>query len=160
MADFPFPWCVYAEHQTQAARCDRLTDRSWGTENGLNSLLKAVESGSVSQDHKEFQTKIERATATGSWLERNHARLLRKYVRLEENDAEQRLLDRICVREMQNHVNPAEWTLLMAITAGVAYCEIAGMSSGAARTRIARLRARLRSTTRREGTSAPESRQI
>ena len=47
MADLPFPWCIYAEHQSKAAACGRITDRSWGIENGLTNFLTAVESGSI-----------------------------------------------------------------------------------------------------------------
>src|ERR1700728_465873 len=61
MADLPFPWCVYAEHQSNAARCGRLTDRSWGIENGLTNFLSAVESNSVPTDQAEFRRSLERA---------------------------------------------------------------------------------------------------
>ncbi len=161
MADFPFPWCIYAEHQSQAAQCGRITDRSWGIDNGLTSFLKTVESGSIPEDQAEFRSDIDRAVATGSWLERNHARLLRKYVRPQEEHTEQRLLDRICLGEMRESVNAAQWTLLMAVAAGIAYCEMSGMTAGAARTRIARLRARLRSSAKQGHVEIePESRQI
>ena len=160
MADFPFPWCIYAEHQSRAARGSRLTDRSWGIENGLTSFLKAVESGSVPEDQAEFQGDIDRAVATGSWLERNHARLLRKYVRPQEEHSERRLLDRLRLAEMRESMKPAEWAFLMAVAAGIAYHEMAGMTAGAARTRLARLRSRLRSTAQQDRQKAPESRQI
>jgi len=161
MADFPFPWCVYAEHQSRAARCGRITDRSWGVENGLTSFLKAVESGSIPKDQTQFQDDIERAVATGSWVERNHARLLRKYLRPGEEHAEQRQFDRIQLTEMRERVNAAEWSLLMAVAAGGAYREIPGMTAGAARTRVARLRACLRSSAKQGRMEiALESRQI
>lgn len=161
MADFPFPWCIYAEHQSEAALRSRLTDRSWGIENGLTSFLKTVESGSIPQDQIGFRAAIDRTVATGSWLERNHARLVRKYVRLEEEDAEQRLLDRIHLSEMRESVNAAEWTILMAVADGVAYRDMSGTTTGAVRTRVARLRARLRSSGMHGRVECvPESRQI
>lgn len=144
MADLPFPWCIYAEHQSKAVACGRLTDRSWGLENGLNHFLTAVESGSVPQNQDEFQRGVERAVATGSWVERNHARLRRKYIRPEHNHAERRVLARILLAEIRTSMSAAEWSLLLAVAAGVAYNEIAGMTPGSARTRVARLRARLR----------------
>src|SRR5438552_1025509 len=131
MADFPFPWCIYAEHQSEAARRGRITDRSWGIENGLTSLLDAVASGSIPEDQAEFQRGVNRAVATGSWLERNHARLLRTYLRPKDEHVEQRLLDRIHLSEIRGSVNAAEWALLMAVASGIAYCEMSGMTEGA-----------------------------
>jgi hypothetical protein len=144
MADLPFPWCIYAEHQSKAATCGRITDRSWGIENGLNNFLTAVESGSIPQNQAEFQSGVDRAVATGSWVERNHARLRRKYLRPEQEHAERRVLARVRLAEIRGTVSAAEWGLLMAVAAGVAYNEMAGMTAGGARIRIARLRARLR----------------
>jgi hypothetical protein len=144
MAGFQFPWCIYAEQQSKAARCGRMTDRSWGIENGLTNFLTAVESGGLPNNEAEFERGVERAVATGSWVERNHARLLRKYVQPGPDQTEDRMLDHIRLAELRESVNAAEWTLLMAVAAGVAYHEIAGMTAGAARTRVARLRARLR----------------
>src|SRR5439155_15787001 len=141
MADLPFPWCIYAEHQTKAARCGRLTDRSWGIESSLTHFLTAVESGSVPQNHEEFQRSVDRAMETGSWIERNHTGLQRKYLRPEqEPHAEQRMLARIRVAEIRGRVSAAEWSLLIALAAGVAYDEMAGMTASGARTRITRLR--------------------
>src|SRR6266478_3560476 len=144
MADFQFPWCIYAEQQSKAAQRGRITDRSWGIENGLTNFLTAVESGGIPKNQVEFERGVERAIATGSWVERNHARLLRKYVRPEPEHTEERMLNRIRLAELRESLNPAEWTLLMAVAAGAAYHEMAGMTAGSARTRVARLRARLR----------------
>lgn len=145
MADLPFPWCIYAEHQSKAARCGRVTDRSWGIENGLIDFLTAVESDGVPSNHEEFQQGIERAMATASWVERNHARLGRKYFRQEqEPHAEPGMLARVRLGQIRDSVSAEEWLLLIAVAAGVAYHEMAGMSAGGARTRVARLRARLR----------------
>ena len=139
MADLPFPWCVYAEHQSKAAACGRITDRSWGIENGLTNFLTAVESGSI-PDQEEFQRGVNRAAGTGSWVERNHARLRRMYLRPQNHDAEQRVLASVRLAEIRDCVSPAEWSLLMAVAAGVAYHEMVGTTAGGARTKVARLR--------------------
>jgi hypothetical protein len=145
MADLPFPWCIYAEHQSKAARCGRVTDQSWGIENGLTDFLTAVESDSVPSNQEEFRQGIDRAVATGSWVERNHARLGRKYLRQEqESHAERGMQASVRLAEIHGIVSAEEWSLLMAVAAGVAYHEMAGMTAGGARTRVARLRARLR----------------
>jgi hypothetical protein len=143
MADLPFPWCVYAEHQSKAAACGRITDRSWGIENGLTNFLTAVESGSI-PDQEEFQLGVNRAVSTGSWVERNHARLRRMYLRPQYHHAEQRVLARVRLAEIRDSVSPPEWGLLMAVAAGMAYHEMTGTTAGSARTKVARLRARLR----------------
>lgn len=144
MADLPFPWCIYAEHQSKAAACGRVTDRSWGIENGLNNFLTAVESGSIPQNQEEFQSGVERAVSTGSWVERNHSRLRRKYIRPEHSHAEPCVLARVRLGEIRGSVSAAEWRLLLAVAAGAAYREIVGMTAGSARIKVARLRARLR----------------
>ena len=145
MADLPFPWCIYAEHQSKAAACGRITDRSWGIENGLNKFLTAVESGSIPRNPEEFRQGVNRAIGTGSWVERTHGRLRRKYFRPEgEPHAERRMVARLRLTEIRNDVTEAEWKLLIAVAAGIAYNELAGITAGGARTRIARLRARFR----------------
>jgi hypothetical protein len=145
MADLPFPWCVYAEHQSKAAACGRITDRSWGIENGLTKFLTAVESGSI-PNKDEFQRNVNRAVDTGSWVERNHARLRRKYLRPQYHHSEQRVLARVRLTEIRDSVSATDWGLLMAVAAGVAYHDMSETTAGSARTRVARLRARLRPT--------------
>lgn len=147
MADLPFPWCVYAEHQSKAAACGRITDWSWGIENGLTKFLTAVESGSI-PNQDEFKSGVNRAVDTGSWVERNHARLRRTYLQPQYHHSEQGVLARVRLAEIRDRVSPAEWDLLMAVAAGVAYREMTGVTTGGARTQVARLRARLRPTGR------------
>jgi hypothetical protein len=143
MNDMPFPWCVYAEHQSKAAACGRITDRSWGIEKGLTKFLAAVESGSI-PDKDEFQRDVSRAVETGSWVERNHARLQRTYLKPQYHHSEHRVMARVRLAEIRERVSPSEWDLLMAVAAGVAYSEMTGVTAGGARTQVARLRARLR----------------
>jgi hypothetical protein len=148
MADLPFPWCIYAEQQSNAARCGRITDRSWGIENGLTNFLNAVESSTVPANQDEFRRSVDRAVATGSWVERNHARLRRKYLRQDPDPhAERRMLARARLAEIRGSVSAAEWGLLIALATGIAAHELAtayGVTAGSVRIRIARLRARLR----------------
>lgn len=143
MAALPFPWCIYAEHQSKAAQCGRVTDRSWGFENGLNKFLSAVESGSI-PNQEEFHSGVNRAVSTGSWVERNHARLRRIYLRPQNHHAEHRVLARVRLSEIRSSVSATDWALLMAVAAGAAYDEMTGATPGSARTRVTRLRARLR----------------
>ena len=87
---------------------------------------------------------MNRAVDTGSWVERNHARLRRMYLRPQNHHAEQRALARVRLAEIRDSVSPTEWKLLLAVAAGVAYHQMTGTAAGAARTQVARLRARLR----------------
>jgi hypothetical protein len=151
MAELPFPWCIYADHQSKAARCGRIGDKSWGIENGLTNFLTAVESSSVPANPDEFRRRVDRAVATGSWVERNRARLRRKYLQQDpEPNAERQMLARASLAEIRVSVSAAEWALLIAQAAGLAAHEIAvapGATAGSIRTRTARLRARLRPAT-------------
>ena len=147
MSNLQFPWGIYKEIQTEAARCDRITSRSWGIENGLNKFLAAVSSSSGTTDLQGFQNNVGRAIATGSWVERNRAQLRRKYLRQHpEPDAEQRMLARGRLTETRRAVSAAEWVLLVDLATGIPYHEIAadrGVTVGCLRTRICRLRSRL-----------------
>lgn len=127
-----------------AALCGRVTDRSWGIENGLNKFLTAVSTDSIPEDQTEFRSGVDRAVATGSWVERNHGRLRRKYLRPSQENAEKRAIARVRLAEIRRSVSAAEWSLLLAATAGVGYHEMSDLTAGSARTRVARLRARLR----------------
>jgi hypothetical protein len=144
MQDLPFPWCVYAEHQSRAARCARITNTFWGIENGLTKLLTSLASDSLPENQAEFRRDVERTVATCSWVERNHTRLHRKYLWPGEEHSERRILARIRLTEIHSSVSAADWSLLMGVAAGITYGEMTGVTVGSARTRIARLRARLR----------------
>ena len=151
MPNLSFSWNIYKENQSKAARCGRITDRSWGIENGLNSFLTAVESCSAFTDPQEFQNSIDRAMSTGSRVERNRAQLRRKYLRQDpERHAETLMLARACLAEIRSAVSAEEWALLIDVATGIACHEIAasrGITAGSVRTRLSRLRARLAAET-------------
>jgi hypothetical protein len=148
MADLPFPWCIYSEHQSKAARSSRITNRSWGIENGLTNFLTAIESSNVSTNQDEFRRSIDRAVATGSWVERNRARLRRKYLHQDlEPHPKRQMLARAQMTEIRASVGAADWVLLIGVAAGLSAHELAiasGRKAGSVRTRIARLRKGLR----------------
>ncbi len=56
------------------------------------------------------------------------------------------MLARVCLAQIRDSVSAEEWSLLILVAAGVAYDEMAGTTAGRARTRVARLRARLRAS--------------
>ena len=147
MSSLLFPWSIYRENQSKAARCNRITNRFWGIENGLNNFLTAVASSSDITDPQEFQNSIDRAIATGARVERNRTQLRLKYLRQDpECHAERHMLARARFAEIRGAVNAAEWALLVALAAGIPSYEIAasrGITVGCLRTRLSRLRARL-----------------
>ena len=95
--------------------------------------------------------------ATGSRIERNHARLRRKYLRHDpEPHTERGMLASARLAEIRSSVSAEEWGLLTAVAAGRTCHEMAtdpGVTAGSVRTRISRLRARLRPGV--AGSSAP-----
>ena len=147
MNDLPFPWCVYEKIQLRALCGDRVASWSWGIENGLNSILTSVQSGSL-PNLQECEEGVARAIATGSRVERNRVRLQRKYLRGDdiERHAERRMLARVRLAEIRGTVSCAEWELLVAAASGIPCHDIAtrlGVTAGAVRTRLFRLRGRL-----------------
>ena len=147
MCDVAVPWNVYKEVQAKAVGCNRITAWSWGIEKGLNEFLASLDSGSGSAEPQECEKGVSRAIATGARVERHRSRLRRKYCRQEpERDSEGRMLARVRLAEIRRAVSAAEWKLLSTTAAGTGCQEIAtslGITAGAVRTRLSRLRGRL-----------------
>jgi len=145
MANLPFLWSLYQENQTKAAQCDRITDRSWGIENGLSKLLTDIESARGPFDGEDARSRCDRAMATGSRNERHRARLRRQYLPPSiPPNVERSMIARITIGEMRKAVPPQDWKILIAIAAGFSHSELADGSPGNMRTRVSRLRTRLR----------------
>ena len=128
-----FPWNIYEAKQKQLKRSHRLTDQTWGIENGLNALLTAVESGSLSENQDDAQREVERNIASRIWTERNRARLRRKYIRPDPEtdprpqhhpasfspaETEVRLHAIIRVSQIRSDMTSAEWNLIVRVTEG------------------------------------------
>jgi hypothetical protein len=161
MADLLFPWNIYAERQKQLMRATRVTDQTWGIENGLNALLTSIKDGSLT-NQSDAQRDVDRAIATRFWKERNRARLRRKYIKVPaEFDAkperhpaefspspiENHIHARIRLARVHACVNAAEWKIIIGAAAGFDCKEIArvcGGSAGNVRAKLSRLRSRLR----------------
>jgi DNA-directed RNA polymerase specialized sigma24 family protein len=162
MAELPFPWNIYEAKQKQLKRSHRLTDQTWGIENGLNALLTAVESGSLPKNQDDAQRELDRNIASRTWTERNRARLRRKYIRpAPETDprpqhhpasfspaqTEGQLHAIIRVSQIRGDMTSAEWDLIVRVRDGFDCQEIAlesGVSAGNIRTRLSRLRSRFK----------------
>ena len=162
MAELPFPWNIYEAKQKQLKRSHRLNDQTWGIENGLNALLTAVESGSLSKNQDDAQRDIDKAIASRIWTERNRARLRRKYIKLAPEmdpqpqrhpasfspaETEARLHASIRVSQIRSSMTSTEWNLIVRVTEGFDCHEIAldsGVSAGNIRTKLSRLRSRFK----------------
>jgi hypothetical protein len=161
MADLPFPWNIYEEKQKQLKRAARLTDQTWGIENGLNVLLTSIEDGSLTTQ-LDAQGDVDRAIASRFWKERNRARLRRKYIKVpaefdtkperhpaefSSSPSESHLHARIHLARVRACVNAAEWKIIIGAAAGFDCNEIArvcGGSAGNVRAKLSRIRSRLR----------------
>lgn len=162
MAELPFPWNIYTEKQEQLKRSNRLTDQTWGIENGLNALLTSLETNSI-KDQADWRRDVDRAIDSRFCRERNRARLRRRYLRTpaEFDTRPQRHPADFSTRPMEDHLHARirlskvfansttdEQKLIAAAAAGFDCKEIAKMyglaHDGAIRTRLSRLRARLK----------------
>jgi hypothetical protein len=162
MAELPFPWNIYEAKQKQLKRSHRLTDQTWGIENGLNALLSAVESGTLAKNQDDGQRDLDRNIASRIWTERNRARLRRKYIKpapemdpfpqrhpasFSPAETEGRLHASIRVSRIRSGMTSTEWDLIVRVTAGFDCHEMAlesGVSAGSIRTKLSRLRSRLK----------------
>jgi hypothetical protein len=159
MAPLGSPWSIYADNQAQAARCGRLTGRSWGIEKGLTGLLRDIETNRIPADQQDLQNSVGRSIATGSWNERNRARLRRRFLEQEpEPHAERRMIARLRLRDVRSSLTTVEWAILVAVATGLTYAEIAlrtpATTAGSVRTQVSRLRTRLRRTSEPAGVPA------
>ena len=173
MAELPFPWNIYEAKQKQLKRSHRLTDQTWGIENGLNAFLTAVESGSLSGNQDDAQRELERNIASRIWTERNRARLRRKYIRpapetdprpqhhpasFSPAETEGRLHAIIRVSQIRSDMTSAEWDLIVRVTEGFDCHEMAlesGVSAGNIRTRLSRLRSGFKTAAQCQHRAAP-----
>jgi hypothetical protein len=162
MAELPFPWNIYEAKQKQLKRSHRLTDQTWGIENGLNALLTAVESGTVSKNPEDAQRDLDRDIASRIWTERNRARLRRKYIKpapemdlqpqrhpasFSPAEPEGRVHASIQVAQIRGSMTSTEWNLIVRATEGFDCNEMAredGVSAGSIRIRLSRLRSRFK----------------
>lgn len=148
-SDVPYPWGLYQELQSRLDSCGRVTGAVWGMEYGLDRLLATAEGGDVPA--ADLQQEITKAVASAHWTERNRARLRRKYYAPADGiqpSIEAQVLAQIKLREIQDGVAAADWKVLLAVAFGFTYEQIAAgprtTTVSAVRTRVSRLRARLR----------------
>jgi hypothetical protein len=140
------PWSIYARLQNESRRHDRVSDASWGIERGLNLILSRIAVEGLAYDPKLLSAEVEKAINSGSWSERHHARLRcthsHVFPKLTANNAH----ESVQIGEIGGQLDEDDWQLILAIGEGKTYhqmeCET-GVSRGALRTRISRIRARL-----------------
>lgn len=141
MADYPHQWRAYARLQTELARMDRVTPRSWGVEAGLNRSLV------LGLGDPAAVNEVDRARASGERRARYRAHLLRTGYDTPSRDEEPEdgLHARERLRAIEAGMSSEDWQLLTAVAIGNDYRELAAAShgsEGALRVRVLRLRRR------------------
>jgi hypothetical protein len=137
MPELPHPWGAYLRCQEQLARHLNADDYAWGLESTMNRLL----AGALGPE------AVDRAVDNGGRKERHRAVLRRRRVIVEARPEPANLGDKIDaqrqVAELENLMCNSDWCILRELGEGYCYCEIAacrGMTEGAVRTRVCRLR--------------------
>lgn len=162
--EIPSPWAAYAHQQCKLSQTSR-TDTGAAIESALNLILKAdFPPDGIDND------VFERAAATAARQDRYRARLRRRYLgslnsgsdtedsatwtelTVDGSGGVDDLVNMIEARRQLQRIGArlgnVELSMLLDVAAGVPYDEIArtsGRSAGAIRTRVARIRAMLRS---------------
>ena len=141
MMELSHPWAEYARLQNDLSRNHRVSDRSWGIEEGLNHILWF--------DHTVTlltQTDIDRAAASRERSERHRASLRGRYLQFEEEGSADPCTAVQARQELMSLVHRSsdqDWALLCAVAEGYEYAEIAvnsNVSPSSLRARVLRLR--------------------
>ena len=150
MKDVPQRWQAYLCLQNKLANNHRIDSRSWGCEAGLNALLESSDSpnqaldcivASAARKHRYQVARLKREyeqTQDAAWQNFQTAGMVGPDFRALEAA---QTLDRL-----ESHVEPRDWRALVAVAMGNDYTDIAqeqGVSAGALRVRISRLRLRV-----------------
>jgi DNA-binding NarL/FixJ family response regulator len=150
-SDVHYPWNIYANLQQLSSAHDRLSDTSWGIERALNTILELADRGEISADPGVLTEQVENAINSGSWNERDRVRIRgRHFESLTEHvvpSAEAVVL----LGELGGDLADEEWAIITAIADGVTYEELSremGVSVRSLRTRVCRLRSRMRGAAR------------
>lgn len=140
MADLPHPWDMYTRLQNNLRRDHRVSDRSWGTEAGMDCILNApagppttaeVNQGIAASRRRERYRGCRRAPMPED---------------LATPHPEGALHARHVLAAIQRRLSDRNWLLMTAVATGSDYSEVArtmSMSQGAFRVRVLRLRREL-----------------
>ena len=135
MTELPHPWGAYLRHQEELAHRRDVDDRVWGLEAAMNRLLD----GALAPE------EVDRAVDSGGRKERYRRALRSK--RWEGQLAIPTMEDALdagqVLEDLGTQMCDADWCLLVEVGEGYRYCEIAtsrGVTTGAIRTRVCRLR--------------------
>jgi hypothetical protein len=148
MTDLPHPWDAYLCIQEKLSRKNRIDNKSWGYEAGLNKIL-ASDPAITSPQPDEIQRTIASAERRDRY---NKAQL--RLINLEDDSSTRTAeLGALEAREelklIKKSVPPADWALLLLIGIGHDYSYIAALqnsTTGRLRARILRIRRSLKRT--------------
>lgn len=142
-----YAWRRYAELQKLSQNITIVGDYSWGIERALNHLLKLIQAGAIPADPAELDAALKRAIASGSRLRRSQAASLRKWAAPPDSiSVGNAAVANLEIAEVGNSLKPRDGSILFSAAYGYTDREIAsnfGLTSGAVRVRLSRLRAKL-----------------
>ena len=141
MADLPHPWGMYARLQNDLRRNHQIGDRSWGTESGMEYILKSAFVAAPTEH------EVDQVIANSRRRERHRGS---RREPLPEDIAtahpDSALTARHELAAIRRKVGDRDWTLLAAVGTGSNYKEISiamAIPPGAIRVKVLRLRASL-----------------
>jgi len=144
-----YPWSTYLELQSKLMHSHTVSGVTNAMEDGLNHILQTIEATAVPSKSAELQSQVDTRMSTSAWNERNHARLRRKFAGdiARSDKAESGIFAFVRIRDIADFLGAAASKLLKAIADGWTYDQISraeGGAGGQLRTRVSRLRSRLR----------------
>jgi DNA-binding NarL/FixJ family response regulator len=144
MAVIPQHWRDFTRLQHTLGRTNRVDDRYWGLEAGLDRVVSLVAEGAT-----PTSDEIERARQSESRRERYRRRLRDQHFARNESSVDPSAVfeARSELRALRSSVSSRDWKVLTAVGLGKRYSEIAkvsGTRSVAIRARVMRLRKKLK----------------
>jgi DNA-binding NarL/FixJ family response regulator len=148
MTNYAYPWPYYADLQQRSAKLTRLSDYWWGMERGMVYLLDAIAAGTVPSDPDELVSILNRTIASAARAHRSRSGTLAYYTPIAEPPSfdDTAAEARIKLTRAMRLVSSRDGDMLVDAGFGFTDREIAerhGLTPGAVRVRISRLRLKL-----------------
>ena len=113
----------------------------------MNLILNRIEAEGLACDPDLLSADVEKAINSGSWSERHHARLRSTHSDLFPEPSSNNAEAWVLLGEIWSQLHGVDRDLILGFTEGKSYEQLEteiGIPKGALRTRVARIRARLR----------------
>lgn len=150
-SDVHYPWTIYASLQQLSRAHDRLSDTSWGIERALNTVVELANRGEIPADPGVLTEQVKNAINSGSWNERDRVRIRGQHFESLTEYISPIAEAVVLLGDVGGDLDNEEWAVMRAIANGVTYEDLSkemGVSVRSLRTRVCRLRSRMRKATR------------